>query len=64
MSPLAAVVIVLAVILVLITFVAWWRGNRPPDNSDWPTEREGADQLYGGVDRPAGPDAEPTGPGA
>jgi hypothetical protein len=50
--------------LVAIAIVAWLflRERHPPDNENWPVERTSTtEQMYGGVggvDRPAGPDAE------
>jgi hypothetical protein len=63
---MTALVVVLA--LVAVAVVAWLflRLRHPPDNEDWPVERTGtSEQLYGGVggvDRPAGPDAESMDP--
>jgi hypothetical protein len=59
-------VTVLAVVLAVlaIALVAWLflRERHAPDNENWPIERTSAsEQMYGsvgGVDRPAGPDAE------
>jgi hypothetical protein len=60
------VTVLIAVIaaVLAIAIVAWLflRERHPPDNENWPVERTSTtEQLYGGVggvDRPAGPDAE------
>jgi len=54
-----AIVVVIAVVLVAGTFLLWKRQGNPPDNQDWPVERDTtSSRLYGSSDRPAGPDAE------
>jgi len=35
-----AIVVVIAVVLVAGTFLLWKRQGNPPDNQDWPVERD------------------------
>jgi hypothetical protein len=57
-----ALIVVLALVAVAVVAALFLRQQHAPDNEDWPVERTSeTEQMYGsvgGVDRPAGPDAE------